>query len=56
MAGQLQIDSMVQDCFNSIADAHELLQSCPKPSISVFITDVLIDIYLAPRAGLVLSL
>ena len=27
------IDSLVQDCSNSIANALELLQSCPKPSI-----------------------
>ena len=29
------IDSLVQDCSNSIADALELLQSCTKPSILV---------------------
>ena len=26
------IDGLVQDCSNSIANALELLQSCPKPS------------------------
>ena len=29
----LQIDGLVQDCSNSIANALELLQSCTKPSI-----------------------
>ena len=29
----LNIDSLVQDCSNSIANALELLQSCTKPSI-----------------------
>ena len=27
------IDGLVQDCSNSIADALELLQSCTKPSL-----------------------
>ena len=30
---QLYINGLVQDCSNSIANALELLQSCPKPSI-----------------------
>ena len=29
----LDIDGLVQDCSNSIANALELLQSCTKPSI-----------------------
>ena len=28
------IDGLIQDCSNSIANALELLQSCTKPSIS----------------------
>ena len=35
------IDGLVQDCSNSIANAMELLQSCTNPSISIY---VLIDI------------
>ena len=31
------IDGLVQDCGNSIANAMELLQSCTKPSICVFL-------------------
>ena len=31
--GNIQINSLVQDCCNSIANALELLQSCTKPSI-----------------------
>ena len=30
--GEYQIDGLVQDCSNSIANALELLQSCTKPS------------------------
>ena len=30
------IDGLVQDCSNFIANALELLQSCTKPSISFF--------------------
>ena len=30
-----QIDGSVQDCSNSIANVPVLLQSCPKPSITV---------------------
>ena len=33
----LNIDGLVQDCSNSIANALELLQSCTKPSISCII-------------------
>ena len=33
---QTYIDGFVQDCSNSIAYALELLQSCTKPSISLF--------------------
>ena len=29
----VHIDGLAQDCSNSIANAHELLQSCTKPSI-----------------------
>ena len=32
--GYNQIDGLVQDCSNSIANALELLQSCAKPSKS----------------------
>ena len=32
----LDIDGLVQDCSNSIANAPELLQSCTKPSICEF--------------------
>ena len=32
----LYIDGLVQDCSNSIAGALELLQSCTKPSIYVY--------------------
>ena len=32
MAQKVQIDGLVQDCRNSIANALELLQSCTKPS------------------------
>ena len=31
---QQNIDDLVQDCSNSIANALELLQSCTNPSIS----------------------
>ena len=34
---QDHIDGLVQDCSNSIANAMELLQSCTKPSIYIFI-------------------
>ena len=30
----MNIDSLIQDCSNSIANALELLQSCTKPSIN----------------------
>ena len=30
------IDGLVQDCSNSIANALELLQSCTKPTISLY--------------------
>ena len=33
LLGAYHIDDLVQDCSNSIANALELLQSCPKPSI-----------------------
>ena len=32
-AWPFHVDGLVQDCSNSIANALELLQSCPKPSI-----------------------
>ena len=32
LQAELQIDGLVQDCSNSIANALELLQSCTKPS------------------------
>ena len=32
MLEQHQINSLVQDCSNSVANALELLQSCTKPS------------------------
>ena len=35
----MYIDGLVQDCNNSIANALELLQSCPKPSIYESMTD-----------------
>ena len=31
------IDGLAQDCSNSIANALELLQSCTKPSICLYI-------------------
>ena len=33
LSHQYDIDGLVQDCSNSIANALELLQSCTKPSI-----------------------
>ena len=39
----MHIDGLVQDCSNSIASALELLQSCPKPSLSSVVIHIQIS-------------